>query len=106
MLGQETEIQSMNNESDTQHISSRCHDILPSVMIRKIWAKKVSKAAWKLEDQYLEQFGRKMSEYTKIGKTVYQNCSGIQADPSQKRQSDCTNNKGTTSSIDTNHSSA
>lgn len=40
MLGQETEIQSMNNESGTQHISSQCHDILPSVMIGKIWARK------------------------------------------------------------------
>jgi len=68
MLGQETEIQSMSNDSDTQHISSRCHDILPSVGIGKIWAKKVSKAAWKLEDQYLDQFGWKLSEYTKIGK--------------------------------------
>jgi hypothetical protein len=45
MLGQETEIQSMNDESGTQHISSRYHDILPSIMIGKIWAKKVSKAA-------------------------------------------------------------
>lgn len=68
MLGRETEIQSVNNESDTQHISSWRHNILPSVRIGKIWAKKVSKAAWKLEDQYLDQFGWKLSEYTKIGK--------------------------------------
>jgi hypothetical protein len=47
----------MNNVSDTQHISCQCHNILPSVMIGKIRAKKVSKAAWKLEDQYLDQFG-------------------------------------------------
>jgi hypothetical protein len=67
MLGQETEIQSLNNGSDTQHICSRCHDILPSVVTGKIWAKKVSKAAWKLEDQYLDQFGWKLSEYTRIG---------------------------------------
>jgi len=51
-----------------QHISSRRHNILPSVMIGKIWAKKVLKAACKLEDQYLDQFGWKLSEYTKIGK--------------------------------------
>ena len=69
MLGQGT-IQNTNNESDMQHISSQYHDILPSIMIVEIWAKKVSKAAWKLEDQCLDQFGWKLSEYTKTGKHI------------------------------------
>lgn len=89
-----------------QPISSRCHDIPPSVTIGKIWAKKVLKAACKLEDQYLDQFGWKLSEYTQIGKQCTKTVQVFRLILAIKRQSDHINNKDIANSIDTNHSSA